>query len=332
MCRANRIGLLLTACLCVFPAARVLANDQIHMTQMASPVHEDSPLYSACDLGCQPVCRCGYGVGLFDNMSLFLGLEGSKQPQEYGVNAHFGGRFAANMGVPLVEELGLGLQVGTSVNYTDNAVQVFERFGEAQGRFQNFTTVGVFQRDNSGLVWGGAVDYLHQTYYDSADLFQFRGRVGWQVTEQSEVGFLAALSSDSDRNTVAGVPVTLSPLSQGSVYFNHRWETQAETMVWLGIAESHGERNLAFEALLGDPKQRSAGERLVFGAEIHVPLNDYVALFGQGNFILPADTGTVDSFLGIVVYPSGGAKQSRRSRFGPLLPVANSTTFSVDMR
>ena len=26
---------------------------------------------------------------------LFLGLEGSKQPQEFGANAHFGGRFSA---------------------------------------------------------------------------------------------------------------------------------------------------------------------------------------------------------------------------------------------
>lgn len=271
-------------------------------------------------------------MGLFDNSSLFLGLEGSKQPQEFGVNAHFGGRFAADMGVPLIKELGLGLQVGTSFNYTDNAVQVFERFGEAKGRFQSFTTAGLFQRQDSGLVWGATVDYLHQTYYDSTDLFQFRGRLGWQLSEQNQVGFLAAVSDDGDRQRVAGVPITLRSLNQGSVYFNHRWENQAETMVWLGIAESHGERNLAFEALLGDPPQRSAGERLVFGAEIHVPLNDYVALFGQGNFILPADTGAVDSYLGIVVYPSGGAKRSRRNRYSPLLPVANSTTFAVDLR
>ena len=106
-------------------------------------------------------------------------------------------------------------------------------------------------------------------------------------------------------------------------------------MVWVGIAESHGERNLAFEALLPPPanaQQRAAGERLVFGAQIHVPLNDYVALFGQGNFILPADTGTVDSYLGIVIYPSGGAKRSQRSRYSPLMPVANRTNFSVDRR
>ena len=326
MRQVSRIGLRMGLCLSLLAAATVLADDRFSAADPAPMVNAAAALPTPCECGCQPICPCGNGVGLFDHVSLFLGLEGSKQPQDYGVNAHFGGRFAADMGVPLVEELGLGLQVGTSINYTDNAVQVFERFGEATGRFQNFTTIGLFQRHDSGLVWGAAVDYLHQTYYDSADLVQFRGRVGWQLTEQIEVGLLTAISGDSDRQSVTGVPVTLRPLNQGSVYYNHRWESFAETMVWLGIAESHGERNLAFEALLGDPKQRSAGERLVFGAQIHVPLNDYVALFGQGNFILPADTGTVDSYLGFVVYPSGGAKRSQRNRFSPLMPVANSTS------
>ncbi len=329
---ANRIGLRLGMFLSLLTIVTARADDQFPSTDLVSPVDANADPQASGGCGCRPSCSSGDRVGLFDNSSLFLGLEGSKQPQDYGINAHFGGRFAADMGVPLIEEFGLGLQVGTSMNYTDNAVQVFERFGEAQGRFQSFTTVGLFQRQDSGLVWGAAVDYLHQTYYDSADLFQFRGRLGWRLSEENEVGFLAAVSDDGDRQRVAGVPITLRPLNQGSVYYNRRWENQAETMIWLGIAESHGERNLAFEALLGDPPQRSAGKRLVFGAQIHVPLNDYVALFGQGNFILPADTGTVDSYLGLVIYPSGGAKRSLRSRYSPLLPVANSTTFSVDLR
>lgn len=332
MRRVSHAWLRLSTCLSLLVTVSAMADDRFPGAEMTSSVPADSAMYAPQVCDCGSSCRCGDRVGLFDNFSLFLGLEGSKQPQDYGVNAHFGGRFSANMGVPLMEELGLGLQIGTSMNYTDNAVQVFERFGEATGRFQSFTTVGLFQRNDSGLVWGGAVDYLHQTYYDSADLFQFRGQLGWQFTEQTQVGFQASLSGDHDRNQVGGIPVTLSPLNQGSLYFNYRWESQAETKIWLGIAESHGERNLAFEALLSDPPQRSSGARLVFGAEIHVPLNDYVALFGQGNFILPADTGTVDSYLGIVVYPSGGAKRSRRSRFAPLLPVANSPAFAVDLR
>jgi hypothetical protein len=45
-------------------------------------------------------------TALLENLSLFGGLEGSKQPQDFGVNAHFGGRFHANMGLPLLPECG----------------------------------------------------------------------------------------------------------------------------------------------------------------------------------------------------------------------------------
>jgi hypothetical protein len=61
---------------------------------------------------------------LFDGLSLFGGLDGSKQPQDLGVNANMGGRVAFNWGIPIVKEWGLGVQVGAAYNFADNAVQV----------------------------------------------------------------------------------------------------------------------------------------------------------------------------------------------------------------
>jgi len=97
---------------------------------------------------------CGFWFendNCFDNLSLFLGLEGSKQPQDFGVNAHFGGRSSVNWGVPLWRDWGLGLQLGTSLNATANAVQVVERVEGTTGRTQSFSTLGIFQRFESGL-------------------------------------------------------------------------------------------------------------------------------------------------------------------------------------
>lgn len=269
---------------------------------------------------------------LWDNLTIFGGLEGSKQPQDYGVNAHLGGRVSANLGLPLCQHIGLGLQVGTSIAYTDNAVQVYERFGEARGRSQSFTTIGLFQRLDNGLVWGAAWDYLHQNYYDQTNLHQARGRIGWR-TGTEEIGIRAQVSHSSDRAFFLGaIPVVLEPVSQGALYWTHEWENDARTTFWLGIAESHGERNLAFEVLLTDPNQRPSGQRLLFGAEIDVPLSDYWSLFGQANFITPAYTGTVDSYLGFAFYPGGGARRSRTNRYAPVQPVASSTSMSIDLR
>ena len=280
------------------------------------------------------------GNGSFDpleNLMLFLGLEGSKQPQEFGANAHFGGRFSANIGLPLSEELGLGVQVGTAINYTDNAVEVFERVNEVRGRTQSYTTIGLFQRHESGVVWALAWDHLYQTYFDKTHLNQIRGRIGFQITEKDQIGLRGSASHDSDRavfNVFGAVPfpVVFEPLSQGSVYWQHRWESEVETMFWVGVAESHGQRNVAFEAAFGLPPQEPSGRDLLCGAQIHVPLNDHWALFGQGNFVTPAYTGTVDSYLGFAFYPGGGARRATQKRFAPVMPVANSTNFTTDLR
>lgn len=96
-------------------------------------------------------------------------------------------------------------------------------------------------------------------------------------------------------------------------------------MVWAGIAEGHGQVNLA----LGDLKKTD--NVFVFGAEIDVPLNRYFAIYGQANFLSPAASGTVDSYLGVAFYPGGHAFPISRSPFAPLLALANNTMFATDL-
>src|SRR5262249_15870516 len=94
---------------------------------------------------------------------------------------------------------------------------------------------------------------------------------------------------------------------------------------WIGISEGHAQANLA----LGDLKR--TGAQFVFGAEVDVPLNQYFAIYGQANFISPADSGTVDSFLGLTYYPGAHAFPANRNPFAPLLSLANSTMFATNL-
>lgn len=48
-------------------------------------------------------------------ISFYVGLEGSKQPQDFGANANVGGRFRANISGPLFEQHGIGYQIGTAL-------------------------------------------------------------------------------------------------------------------------------------------------------------------------------------------------------------------------
>lgn len=270
---------------------------------------------------------------MFDNLSLFLGLEGSKQPQDFGVNATFGGRIAVNWGLPLLRDYGLGVQVGHAITFANNAVQVFERRNGNHSRTQYFTTVGVFQRTPAGLRWGVAYDFLTQGSFDTFNLGQWRAVFGYQLTPRDEVGVRLALSGFRDTGrffdratTPHANALTLDPITQGTLYWRHTFEHQAQTTFWAGVAEGHGQLSAAARV---DPSP--VDRPFVFGAELDVPLNDRLSLFGQANFIQPADTGTVDAFLGLVFTPFPRAHRERNRRFAPVQPVASGATFSVDL-
>ena len=259
-----------------------------------------------------------------DTLSVFLGYEGSKQPQDFGVNAHFGGRSHINWGMPILEDVGLGLQMGTAINATANAVQVNDRLIDNSSRTQSFTTVGLFQRTDAGLVWGLGYDFLYQEYYDNFTLGQYRGRLGWQTSSANEFGVQAAIRDNNDAGQYGATTVLLRPITQGSVYGRHTWKNQAAIGCWVGVAEGHSEANV-----LGDyPPQ---DECLVFGSDLFVPLGNYVAMFGESNFMTPVDTGAVDAYLGFEFFPWGGARLARRNPFAPVLPVANNTSMTVDL-
>lgn len=290
--------------------------------------------FSSCDQCCNvgTDCRGGCAEGfrseccnsLLQNLSLFMGLEGSKQPQDFGVNANFGGRFHANLGLPLLPDQGIGVQIGTALNYTDNAVQVFERIEGNSERFQSYTTIGMFQRAECGWAWAVGYDFLYQDSYDNFKLGQLRGDLGFQYDACNEFGSWFACSLEKDRGHFGAIPLVLDPITQGSVYWRRTWENDTQTTFWLGIAEGHGEVNVA----LGDLPP--VDERLVFGSDVFVPLSPALALFGQANFLTPADTGTVDAFLGIAFFP-GGSHGARNRKFAPRLAVANNTTFASDL-
>ena len=92
------------------------------------------------------------------------------------------------------------------------------------------------------------------------------------------------------------------------------------------MSEGHEEMTL----VLNDDSYLSTAP--AFGADFRAPLNDYMSLFGEANFILPADTGTVDAYLGVEFYPAAVAAKWRDQAFAPILRPASSPTFAVDVR
>jgi hypothetical protein len=273
-----------------------------------------------------PLCDAApaHSWSWLDTLELFGGLEGSKQPQDFGVNAEFGGRLHVNWGAPLLPAWGIGVQIGTAVDLTDNAVQVFERLEGNSDRVQEFTTVGIFQRIGA-LNWAVVYDFLEESYYDHFNLGQVRARLGYHITQCDEIGAWGTIATEKDNGTFADIPLTLRPIDQASAFWRHTWENCSQTTLWVGGCPGHGQVNLA----LGDLPP--VGPRVVFGADLHIPLSDHWAIFGEANFFTPANSGTVDAYLGFCYYIGGTAHGFRERQFSPVLPVADDTDFAVDL-
>ncbi len=92
-------------------------------------------------------------ASLFDEFTALLAFDGSKQPQDFGVNANAGLQGSVNWGLPLLPTLGIGMQLGTNYTATQNAVRVYELLGETTNRQQSFSTIGFFQRLENGFAW-----------------------------------------------------------------------------------------------------------------------------------------------------------------------------------
>lgn len=307
------------------PANAQGAVRQAQMTQaVATPSYSDEPaLVPESQLDAR--AWSPNSNSLFDGLSVFGGLDGSKQPQDLGVNANMGGRVAFNWGIPLVKEWGLGFQVGVGYNFSADAVQVLNRVGANNGRTQLYNTLGIFQRTDWGLNWSFAHDYLSEQYYDDFLLGQWRGRVGYQVTGTDEFGVWGTIRDFGDSGTVLGLPVNVQPIQQVNFFWQHLWSSCAWTSVWAGVAQEHSRFVLVLPDL---PGYRNA---FVYGASLQMPLNDYFAIYGEANFITPASSGTVDAYLGISFYPGGGARNSLQKRYSPLLQTASNTSFAVDL-
>ncbi len=265
-------------------------------------------------------------ASLFDEFTALLAFDGSKQPQDFGVNANAGLQGSVNWGLPLLPKWGIGMQLGTNYTATQNAVRVYELLGETTNRQQSFTTIGFFQRLENGFAWGGVYDFLYEGSYDHFTLGQWRVRGSYRFSSQREVGATANLRSNSDSGVWgASTPVTLKSINQGSLYYRRFWNTGAQTTFWGGLADRHSEDNVV------TGRSPAQNDVFLFGADVLMPLNSNWAIYGEANMITPFDTGTVDAFLGIQWYPTARSFAARRGWFSPLFSTASPVSFAVDL-
>ncbi len=295
-------------------------------TSLVFPINKQPHFYVARQADFQSVACQESRNHWWDNFAIAGGLDGAKEPLDLGINANFGMRFQAQWSFPIAEALGLGLQVGTAINHSSNAVRFLRGVDGTSEHTQYFTSIGAFQRSPFGINWGFVYDFRNDHYYANLFTTQMRAQVGVQVTPDDEFGVWGSWSDRNDSAVFAGRTLSIQSIAQTQVFWRHVWENNAMTRFWCGVGHEHGRFNILLPA---EPTVQNA---FAFGAEVNIPLSKYVSIYGEANFITPNDTGTVTAFLGLAFYPGGSAIDSTRNRFAPYLPVANHTNFPLDVR
>lgn len=261
-----------------------------------------------------------------DNLSFFMGLDGSKQPQDLGINANMGPRFGLNWGFPISRADNLGGQVGVAVNLSDAALHILDQFEGTSRRTQIFVTGGVFQRTPGRVTWAAGFDFQLSDYYDTFMLGQVRGQIGAALSERHEMGAWVTLGVLGADAQVGATNIRLEPIAQINGYSSHVWPSNATTVIWAGLAGGHD--NIVWNY----SEQPRSDWVMAYGAALQMPLSDRFAVAGAANFLSPTSTGTVDALLGVVFYPGGGVMKGAARPFRPVLPLASNPMMPINMK
>jgi hypothetical protein len=289
--------------------------------------------YNPCDscagLGCDECPRYGLlGTLGFDS---FKGISDENHESNFGVVT------GVNFGAPLLglADRGFGWQIGISYGIYD--VDGRHETDPARSQTQTFVTSGLFRKAHGDrrLSYGIVYDWMYNDRWgvmaNSPTLGQWRGQIEYALSGCNAVGVWGCQRDrGSVQRTVTQLTVTDRALSQANVFWHHKFESGADSWLWLGVPE-RGRIDAVQGGSLGD---------WTLGANVQVPLSDRFALYGNASYMHPsAAAGTVaaaeqgyDVGMGVVWYFGRNAVSHAINHkcWTPYLPMANNSNFLVD--
>jgi hypothetical protein len=298
----------------------------------------DAPEYAQFDNTCGPGGECG-NCGACDNcgpwfdgprcclfdllegFSFFAGIHGFKGPLDLGQNGNFGFHEGLNFGGPLGDPWGMGYQLGFQAVQSD--LTGFQSGGPLQtnGRDQLFFTGGIFRRALCGGFQSGVVfDYMHDSYYDKADLQQIRSESALVFPDGvSELGYWGAYGINRERFVIPTNPnnfVFLQPNDIFAGFYRRHFSGGGQGRLWAGAT--------------------GAGQAII-GGEATVPLGTSWALENNFVFVVPKNSAgnggqreeSWSVTINLVWYPGRLARCVFQNPFQPLFGVSDNSVFLV---
>ena len=261
-----------------------------------------------------------------EGLSLHAGVHGFKGPMDLGGNGNFGFHEGLNFGGPIGGPWGIGYQVGAQVTHSDfagnQALTVFDPTAITdQDRNQFFLTAGIFRRPDCGRwQWAVAVDWLHEDFYEDADLLQLRHEISFLLNDCREIGYMGMYGVADSEVTVPGGDIQAAPsildlsvLDRYAFFYRRQFEEGGEGRIWAGWS--------------------GYGDGLV-GADAIVPLGRSWALETNFAYLAPKTGSGLDGQIdeswslniGLVWYPRRPVQCALSDPYRPALGVGDNTS------
>ena len=309
-----------------------------------SPDRSDT--YAPCGYGCRDFCAAcqecpQQGLVLFSGFDSFRGV--GDQGNIFSNGSHnYGATMGFNYGTHLgsfSDATGLGFQFGGSygVYDWDGRPTNLGALTTTQAQQQVFITTGLFKKADGDSNWSYGVVHdwmVNQSWGAFAvnpTLGQWRGQIAYATSAWDEFGFWGTLCDKGDTNLDSfGNAVFTRSINQANLFWHHKWDFAADSWFWVGVPQdSRLDHNLG--GSLGN---------LLIGGSIIAPLNEYVSLYGNMQYMHPsAAPGPIGNgeaswyvAFGLQFYIGGNACSDNVAGncWLPLMPVANNGNFLVD--
>ncbi len=274
-------------------------------------------------------CRTN-GMVLFHNYSSWRGISEGTGSNNNGLS--YGINYGTKLGA-FSDITGIGFQIGGSYGLYDLNGRS-SGFRDKEIQQQGFLTVGFFRPSDryTNFSFGVVYDAMWNTnfgqYAVSPYLSQVRAQIGYALNPQHEIGFWAAIRTNTATAEAAGQQLAYRGVDQFTLYYHHRFVFGADGVTWFGLPDH---TKLGGSGSLGE---------YTFGGTLTAPLSPRFAAYTSMQYMAPSSrsgaAGAIEETffisLGLSFYPWANSRAANVAGdcWMPYMPVATDGTFLVD--